>query len=103
MKANFVFLLAALTTTALFFPLDFLIHLGQQPIQVEIRSTKDVQEIITAIESLHRSDVDIVTEGNFGLKSIDWIGGVLGMWFVTALTVIFYKVYCRWFKISASL
>ncbi len=106
-KNLLAFILACLTASVLFSCLlVFDAGLHQRPVQVEIRSDSDTQDIVNAVIALHRPDVDITTSKSFmaeafSLTLIPFITLVLMI--LTGVILFFYKLYCRWLGAAPSL
>jgi VanZ family protein len=101
-KPLLAFFLACLSTSLLLSSLT-LIHplpTHQRPVQVVIRADNDVHDIVTAVESLHRQDVDVQTMKSFSVNRPSFFvtagGASLGFMLMTAVILSFYKQYCRW-------
>jgi hypothetical protein len=108
-KSLLAFFLAGLTISLLL-SMVTLIHppnTFQRPVQVEIRSDTDVHDIVTAVVSLKRQDVDIKTMKSFSTPrsfspfTIPFMA--LGCMMITGLTLFFYKLYCRWLGIAPTI
>jgi hypothetical protein len=99
------FLLANLTVSAFLYLLTLLhpVGLSQRAVQVTIRSNVDAGTIVTAIEGLHRNDVDIHTyKGSLQPSGTPLmiLPMMLGFTMITAAVFGIYKVYCRWLGIK---
>jgi hypothetical protein len=108
-KSLLAFFLASLTTSLVLSTIT-LIHPGgtyQRPVQVIIRADNDVHDIVTAVESLHRQDVDVQTMKSFSAKRVSFFFTApfmaLGIMIMTGLTLFFYKLYCRWLGVVPTL
>lgn len=108
-KSLLAFFLASLTTSLLLSTIT-LIHPGgtyQRPVQVVIRADNDVHDIVTAVESLHRQDIDVQTMKGFSAKRGSFFFMApfmaLGIMMMTGLTLIFYRLYCRWLGVISAL
>jgi hypothetical protein len=70
-----------------------------RPIEVTIRSNGDTHDIVTAIEALHRQDIDIHTMKNFTFSGVFWFLEIprmaVGLTLLTGLVLVFFKLYCR--------
>jgi len=103
-KHLLAFFLSCLTVTLILFGIGFfgLSLKHYHPVRVEIRSNADVHDIITAIQSLHRTDVEIKTLKN--PLSANWMtnlfGAAIGFMMLTGLVLFFYKRICCWMGIS---
>ncbi|MCE0521935.1 MAG: hypothetical protein LV480_03390 [Methylacidiphilales bacterium] len=96
-------LLACITVAFVFSLLTLMPRPDQGKTKVKIESPGDVSDIVTAIESLKRTDVDITTS----TAAFEW-GFTIRTAFIVALAMLinfgiilfFYKLYCRWFGIT---
>ena len=108
-KSLLAFFLACLTVTLLFSSITLLhpVNTFQRPVQVVIRSDGDVHDIVTAVASLHRQDVDIQTMKSFSTPRpfsfymLPFMA--LGFMIITGLVLFFYKLYCRWLGCSPTI
>jgi hypothetical protein len=98
-KNLLAFFLSCLTMSLILFGIGFfgLSLKHYHPVRVEIRSSVDVHDIITAIQSVHRTDVEIKT-----LKdpfSANWavtiLSGAVGFMMLTGFVIFIYKQICR--------
>jgi hypothetical protein len=103
-KHLLAFFLSCLTITLIFFGIGLLgLSLKHDhPVRVQIRSNVDVHDIITAIQSVHRTDVEIKTVKD--PFSTNWattiLGGAVGFMMLTGFVILIYKQICRWIGIS---
>ncbi len=107
-KNLFAFFLACLAVTSLLAVWTILsggAEKYQRPIKVTIRSNTDTHDIVSAVESLHRPDIDIQTQKNpprypslFGAPYL-----ALGAMLLTALVLFFYKKICQWMGIPPTI
>jgi hypothetical protein len=104
-KTLLAFFLACLTVSGLLSSCT-LLHptLHQRPIQVNISSDNDVHDVVTAVEALHRPDIDVhtmkassISSGSFFWLLPFW---ALGFMLITGLVLFFYKIYCRWLHVN---
>ncbi len=106
-KNLLAFFLSCLMMTSILFGIGFLgSSLNHyQPVHVQIRSNVDVHDIITAIQSVHRTDVVIKTVKD--PFTTNWattlFGGAIGFMMLTGLVLFFYKLICGWMGIEVIL
>jgi hypothetical protein len=103
-KNLLAFFLSCLTMTLMLFGIGLLGLTSKHyhPVRVQIRSSVDVHDIITAIQSVHRTDVDIKTVKD--PFAANWattiLGGSIGFMVLIGFVMFIYKHICRWMGIS---
>ena len=98
-KNLLAFILSCLTAAVLYSCL-VLLHpgLNQSAVQVEIRSDGDVQDIVAAVNALHRPDTGVRLVKSFRAESFSPLTiGFMTLVFMifTGVILFFYKLYCR--------
>jgi hypothetical protein len=67
---------------------------------VNIQSDSDVRDVVAAVESLKRQDIDVHTSKRIDLRARPIFLTIplmaFGFMLMTGLVLVFYKLYCRW-------
>jgi hypothetical protein len=109
MKPLLAFYLDCLTVSLLFscFTLLPVGRLNQRPTQVVVRSDSDVHDIVVAVESLHRQDVDVQTMKSSPVSKRSLLFTApfmaLGFMMIVGLVIFFYRCFCRLLKIPSQI
>ena len=76
-------------------------------VKVTIQATGKVGDIVTAIESLKRSDIVVITKDktDFGISAIPGMTIAIAFFasIISGITLFFYKLYCRWLGIQQNI
>jgi hypothetical protein len=76
--------------------------------KIKIESSGNVGDIVTAIEALKRSDVEVTVGPKIDLRAAGSYFGMglmttLGVAMMSGLNIFFYRLYCRWMGLSPTI